>query len=111
MSTTKQAYTTGKDGRPGTIFVLGGPGAGKGTQCNLLANKYGFKHLSLGDILRKEVATPNSRWGEIISRNLQEGLIGSKEMTVELLDNAINSLSTQGNHTYLLIDGESNYST
>ena len=92
MSTTKQAYATSNAGRPSIIFVIGGPGAGKGTQCSLLATKYDFAHLSLGNILRDEVATPDSKWGDIISRNMQEGLVGSKEMTVELLDNAINDL-------------------
>lgn len=30
------------------IFVLGGPGSGKGTQCALISRKYQFKHLSAG---------------------------------------------------------------
>jgi UMP-CMP kinase len=30
------------------LFVLGGPGAGKGTQCAKLVEKYGFVHLSVG---------------------------------------------------------------
>lgn len=30
------------------LFVLGGPGAGKGTQCGKLVEKYGFVHLSVG---------------------------------------------------------------
>lgn len=29
------------------LFVLGGPGAGKGTQCGKLVEKYGFVHLSV----------------------------------------------------------------
>lgn len=29
------------------LFVLGGPGAGKGTQCGKLVKKYGFVHLSV----------------------------------------------------------------
>lgn len=37
------------------IFVLGGPGSGKGTQCMVLVKKYGFIHLSTGDLLRDEV--------------------------------------------------------
>lgn len=42
---------------PGTIlFVLGAPGAGKGTQCARIVEKYGWAHLSTGDLLRKEVA-------------------------------------------------------
>ena len=34
------------------IFVLGGPGSGKGTQCSILVNKYHFIHLSTGDLIR-----------------------------------------------------------
>jgi len=30
------------------IFVIGGPGSGKGTQCALISKKYSFKHLSAG---------------------------------------------------------------
>ncbi|KAM0254373.1 hypothetical protein ACHAQJ_006842 [Trichoderma viride] len=42
------------------IFVLGAPGAGKGTLCKKLAKKYGFNHLSIGDVLRQVVASPNA---------------------------------------------------
>lgn len=42
--------------KPLVLFVLGGPGAGKGTQCKNLVEKYNFKHLSTGDLLREEVA-------------------------------------------------------
>ncbi len=37
------------------IFVLGGPGSGKGTQCANIIKEFGFKHISTGDLLRKEV--------------------------------------------------------
>ena len=36
------------------LFVLGGPGAGKGTQCANLVRDYKFTHLSAGDLLRAE---------------------------------------------------------
>jgi len=35
-----------------------GPGAGKGTQSQLLAKEYSFIHLSAGDLLREEVIDP-----------------------------------------------------
>ena len=41
------------------IWVLGGPGSGKGTQCDLIKAKYGLEHLSSGDLLRAEVNTTN----------------------------------------------------
>lgn len=40
------------------IFVLGGPGSGKGTQCDMIKVTYeGVVHLSAGDLLRAEVAS------------------------------------------------------
>ena len=35
--------------------MLGGPGCGKGTRCDKIVAKYGFIHLSSGDLLREEV--------------------------------------------------------
>ena len=40
--------------RPKVIFVMGGPGSGKGTQCDKIVDEYGVKHLSTGDLLREE---------------------------------------------------------
>jgi adenylate kinase len=37
------------------VILFGPPGSGKGTQSNLLIKKYGFVHLSTGDILRAEI--------------------------------------------------------
>ena len=34
------------------IFIVGGPGSGKGTQCGRIVKKYGLSHLSSGDLLR-----------------------------------------------------------
>ena len=38
------------------IVIFGPPGAGKGTQSNLLIERYNLVHLSTGDILREEIA-------------------------------------------------------
>eukprot|EP00955_Chlamydomonas_euryale_P056120 356323-Chlamydomonas_euryale.AAC.3 len=38
------------------VFVLGAPGAGKGTQCAKIVENFGWTHLSAGDLLRSEVA-------------------------------------------------------
>lgn len=40
---------------------LGGPGSGKGTQCEKLVEKYGFTHLSTGELLRNELSSESER--------------------------------------------------
>jgi len=42
--------------------LSGGPGSGKGTQCSKIVDTFGFKHLSAGDLLRREIAS-NSEYG------------------------------------------------
>ena len=37
------------------VFVLGGPGSGKGTQCENIVSAYGYEHLSAGELLRAEM--------------------------------------------------------
>jgi len=71
------------------IFVLGGPGVGKGTQCANLVRDYGFVHLSAGDLLRAEQNRPGSEYGDLIRQNIREGTIVPMEVTVKLLENAI----------------------
>ena len=60
------------------IFVLGGPGAGKGTQCAKLVRDYGFVHLSAGDLLRAEQNREGSEFGELIKSYIREGKIVSR---------------------------------
>ncbi|RDA85366.1 hypothetical protein CP532_6428 [Ophiocordyceps camponoti-leonardi (nom. inval.)] len=71
------------------VFVLGGPGAGKGTQCSRLVSQYGFTHLSAGDLLRAEQDRPGSQFGDLIRTHIKEGLIVPMEVTVQLLENAM----------------------
>ena len=40
------------DAAKNVVFVLGGPGAGKGTMCELAEQQLGWEHLSAGDLLR-----------------------------------------------------------
>ena len=87
------------------IYVLGGPGAGKGTQCAKIAREFQVKHLSVGDVLRNERDTPGSKYGELIARNMEEGRIGPMEVTVHLLNGAINATRQNENIHVYLIDG------
>ncbi|KAI4238548.1 MAG: hypothetical protein LQ349_001035 [Xanthoria aureola] len=91
------------------IYVLGGPGAGKGTQCANLVRDYGFKHLSAGDLLRAEQDRPDSQFGNMIKEYIADGRIVPMEVTVQLLENAmteeINSQKEQSTVRRFLIDG------
>ncbi|KAI1790699.1 UMP-CMP kinase [Ganoderma leucocontextum] len=71
------------------FFVLGGPGAGKGTQCANLVNDFRFCHLSAGDLLRAEQHREGSEYGEMIRKYIREGQIVPMEVTVKLLENAM----------------------
>ena len=73
---------------PGVVFVLGGPGAGKGTQSALIVEKYGYTHLSAGDLLRAERKSGSDQ-GKMIDEYIKEGKIVPVEVTVKLLMNAI----------------------
>ena len=92
------------------LFVLGGPGAGKGTQCQKLVNDYGFKHLSAGDLLREEQDRAGSQFGEMIKTYIKEGTIVPMEVTVKLLENAMRSSMESGenDNKLFLIDGRYN---
>jgi len=43
------------------IWVLGGPGCGRGTQCELIQTRTGYTHISTGDVLRHEVMSGTER--------------------------------------------------
>ncbi|PSS03599.1 adenylate kinase-domain-containing protein [Coniella lustricola] len=94
---------------PTLIFVLGGPGAGKGTQCSRLVSRYGFTHLSAGDLLRAEQERPGSQYGQLIKDYIKDGLIVPMEVTIALLENAMNdtisSASSSPKSKRFLIDG------
>ncbi|KAI1382286.1 uridylate kinase [Hypoxylon crocopeplum] len=71
------------------VFVLGGPGAGKGTQCERLVARHGFAHLSAGDLLRAEQNRPDSEFGDLIRHHIRNGLIVPMEVTIALLEAAM----------------------
>ncbi|KIM48983.1 hypothetical protein M413DRAFT_21286 [Hebeloma cylindrosporum] len=71
------------------IFVLGGPGAGKGTQCGRLVEDFNFCHLSAGDLLRAEQNREGSEYGDLIRTCIREGTIVPMEVTIKLLENAM----------------------
>ncbi|XP_068676819.1 UMP-CMP kinase-like isoform X1 [Montipora foliosa] len=86
--------------KPVVIFVLGGPGAGKGTQCEKIVKEFGYIHLSAGELLREERAI-GSENGDLIDSYMKEGKIVPVEITISLIEKAMNKNSIKK----FLIDG------
>ena len=70
------------ESKPRVVFLLGGPGSGKGTVAESLVEKYGFLHMSAGDLLRAEVAKGGEMADELNSY-MQNGLLVPGEITVK----------------------------
>ncbi|XP_034978447.1 UMP-CMP kinase [Zootoca vivipara] len=92
--------------KPVVVFVLGGPGAGKGTQCARVVEKYGYTHLSAGDLLRDERKRPGSQYGELIESYIKDGKIVPVEITISLLKRAMDeTMEANAQKNKFLIDG------
>ncbi|PVV02875.1 hypothetical protein BB560_002658 [Smittium megazygosporum] len=84
------------------VFVLGGPGSGKGTNSLKLVEEFGFVHLSAGDLLRAEQNRPGSKVGQAIKGYISAGTIVPYSITIALLRDAI---MDHPDATKFLIDG------
>jgi len=80
--------------------VLGGPGSGKGTQCEVVLNDFNAEHLIPGEMLRREVRS-GSQEGVRIEEILLRGEIVPSSVTVPLLRRAIESSRKR----LILVDG------
>lgn len=66
------------------IIFIAPPAAGKGTQSDLLVEKYGYIHISTGDLLREEIAAGGELANEI-SSIIEAGKLVSDELVATLL--------------------------
>ena len=67
------------------IMFIAPPAAGKGTQADLVVEKYHIPHISTGDILR-DIAEDNSELGEYVSEVLSSGELVKDEITYQLIE-------------------------
>ncbi|XVE99897.1 hypothetical protein REPUB_Repub03eG0240700 [Reevesia pubescens] len=88
------------DKKPTVVFVLGGPGSGKGTQCANIVEHFHYTHLSAGDLLRAEIKS-GSENGTMIQNMIKEGKIVPSEVTIKLLEKAM----LENSNDKFLIDG------
>ena len=87
--------------KPKFVYVLGGPGCGKGTNCARLKEEFGFVHLSAGDLLRAEQKREGSAEAKLIAEYIKEGKIVPAEITITLLRRAMEATP----EATFLIDG------
>jgi len=91
-----------KEAKLPVIWVLGGPGSGKGTQCERIVAKYGYTHLSSGDLLRAEVQSGSER-GKQLTEIMEKGELVPMFVVLDLLAEAM--LSKLAGSKGFLIDG------
>jgi adenylate kinase len=83
------------------IALFGPPGAGKGTQAKMLAEKYNLTYISTGDILRKEISE-KSKLGLEAKSIIDKGGLVSDEIIVQIIEQHID-MQSQSNG--ILFDG------
>ncbi len=77
------------------IILLGAPGAGKGTQCKRIVERYGLLHLSSGDILRQERAA-GTKLGKKAQSYMDSGALVPDKLIVEMMAGAISKTPAGG---------------
>ena len=90
--------------KPNVVFVLGGPGAGKGTMCELAESQLGWTHLSTGDLLRAERQAGGST-AATIETFITAGKLVPNEIVVTLLKNTMERITRTTGKNNFLLDG------
>ena len=86
--------------KPGVIFVIGGPGCGKGTQCKRIVSNFGYQSFSTGDLLRQYVKDKKEGY-EDIDNQMKEGKLISSKTLMKVLKSYIMSCPNKK----ILVDG------
>lgn len=73
------------------IIFIAPPAAGKGTQSNLLKDKYGYVHISTGDMLR-EIVSSDSELGKVVKNIIDKGNLVSDDLIFKLLKSKLISI-------------------
>lgn len=77
-----------ENSKPKVLFIIGGPGSGKGTCCESMIKTYHFQHLSTGDLCRSEIKK-ESEIGKEMQEYVSNGQMVPGEVVVRLLRKGI----------------------
>lgn len=84
------------------IVIFGAPGSGKGTQSDLLIKKYGFGHISTGDVLRNEIKN-GTELGKTAKGYIDNGQLIPDDLMVNILASVYDSFGSD--HAGVIFDG------
>ena len=85
-----------------SIVIFGAPGAGKGTQSDKMIEKYGFGHISTGDVLRNEIKN-GTALGKTAKGYIDNGQSIPDELMVDILAHVYDSFGSD--HKGVIFDG------
>ncbi len=66
------------------LVLFGPPGAGKGTQAEKLIKKYGFQHISTGEIIREQIRK-GTKLGRSVQSYTEKGLLAPDELVIDIV--------------------------
>ena len=84
------------------IVIFGAPGSGKGTQSELMIKKYGFGHISTGDVLRSEIKN-GTELGKTAKAFIDKGQLIPDELMIDILASVYDSFGKE--HKGVIFDG------
>ena len=87
--------------RPMRLLLIGAPGAGKGTQAERLAERFGITHISSGDLLRQHVRDDTSI-GRMIKSYLDRGDLVPDGVVMDMLRKPVVAAAQAGGY---VLDG------
>ncbi len=90
--------------KPNVVFVIGGPGSGKGTMCELAESQLGWTHLSTGDLCRAEREAGGASAAKI-EEYITAGKLVPNEIIVNLLKDAMETVTRTTGKNNFLLDG------
>ena len=82
------------------LLIMGPPGAGKGTQAKILAEKYSLIHLSTGDILRGEISKKTDT-GQEAQSYMDAGNLVPDNVLLSMMESTLTELQNSG----IILDG------
>ncbi|MBO5157716.1 MAG: adenylate kinase [Prevotella sp.] len=84
------------------IVIFGAPGSGKGTQSDLMIEKYGLGHISTGDVLRSEIKN-ETELGKTAKSFIDKGQLIPDELMIDILASVYDSFGKE--HKGVIFDG------